>query len=49
MEILQEQLDELIEKLKNPNEVKERLEQLISVYPFNKFELINLSLLTHIF
>ena len=39
MEILEEQLKQLIEELQNSDDLKEKLEQLISdIYPFNRFE-----------
>lgn len=39
MEILEKQLEILVEELENSDEMKERLEQLVSdIYPFNRFE-----------
>lgn len=39
MEILEKQLKILVEELENSDEMKERLEQLVSdIYPFNRFE-----------
>ena len=40
MEKLREQLDELVAQLENADELRERLEKLVSVYPFNEFEFI---------
>jgi hypothetical protein len=37
MEILKQQLDELIAELENETQLKERLENLVSVCPFNEF------------
>ena len=45
MEILRRQLDELITELENETQLKERLEHLVSVYPFNEFEYIIATLL----
>lgn len=45
MEKLQAELDQLLSELGNVDEVKARLETLISVYPFNEFELIISNLL----
>jgi hypothetical protein len=45
MEILRRQLDELIAKLENETQLKETLENLVSVYPFNEFEYIIATLL----
>src|SRR5437764_10865910 len=38
MEKLQEELDRLLSQLNDSEEVKARLETLISVYPFNEYE-----------
>lgn len=38
MEKLRAELNALLSKLKNAKDVKERLENLISVYPFNEYE-----------
>ncbi len=38
MEHLQEQLDSLLAQLPNELEVRNRLESLVSVYPFNEYE-----------
>lgn len=45
MEKLTTELDRLIGELQNPNEFRERLENLISVYPFNEYEYIISTLL----
>jgi hypothetical protein len=45
MEILKQQLDGLIAELENETQLKERLENLVSVYPFNEFEYIIATLL----
>ena len=38
MEQLRAQLDELLNRLEQPDDVRSRLDELISVYPFNEFE-----------
>ena len=38
MEHLQEELDALLKRLPNEQEVRDRLDSLVSVYPFNEFE-----------
>lgn len=40
MEKLREQLNELVSKLENAEELRGKLDELISVYPFNEFEFI---------
>ena len=45
MEHLQEELDSLLAKLPNEKEVRDRLESLVSVYPFNEYEYIISTLL----
>jgi len=40
MEKLREQLDEFVAQLENADELRERLEELVSVYPFNEFEFV---------
>ncbi len=40
MEDLQQQLDALIERLDDPKRFRARLEELVSVYPFNSYEYI---------
>ena len=45
MEHLQEQLDSLLAQLPNEQEVRDRLESLVSVYPFNEYEYIISTLL----
>jgi len=40
MEKLREQLDALISQLENADELREKLNELISVFPFNEFEFI---------
>jgi len=45
MEILRRQLDNLIAELENQTQLKERLENLVSVYPFNEFEYVIATLL----
>ena len=40
MEHLQQQLNELIERLPDPKGLHARLENLVSVYPFNEYEYI---------
>ena len=45
MEILRRQLDELIAELGNETQLREKLENLVSVYPFNEFEYIIATLL----
>jgi len=38
MEVLKRQLEDLIAELENQTQLRERLENLVSVYPFNEFE-----------
>jgi hypothetical protein len=45
MEILRRQLDRLVAELENETQLKERLEDLVSVYPFNEFEYLIATLL----
>ena len=45
MEKLQAELDRLISQLENAEEVKSRVETLISVYPFNEYEYVISTLL----
>ena len=45
MEHLQEELDSLLAQLPNQQEVRDRLESLVSVYPFNEYEYIISTLL----
>ena len=45
MEHLQEQLDLLLAQLPNEQEVRDRLESLVSAYPFNEYEYIISTLL----
>lgn len=45
MEHLQEELDLLLAQLPNESEVRDRLESLVSVYPFNEYEYIISTLL----
>lgn len=45
MEQLQEELDSLLSQLPNEQEVRDRLESLVSVYPFNEYEYIISTLL----
>ena len=45
MEHLQEELDSLLAQLPNEQEVRDRLESLVSVYPFNEYEYIISTLL----
>ncbi len=45
MEHLQEELDSLLAQIPNPQEVRDRLESLVSVYPFNEYEYIISTLL----
>lgn len=45
MEKLKADLDKLIDKLDNPSDFRESLENLISVYPFNEYEYIISTLL----
>jgi hypothetical protein len=40
MEKLQAELDELLSQLTNADEIRQRLEDLVSVYPFNRYEYI---------
>lgn len=47
MEKLTEQLDELIKRLENYKTLKDDLEHLRSVYPFNKYEYIISTLFAH--
>ncbi len=45
MEHLREELDSLLSQLPNEQEVRDRLESLVSVYPFNEYEYIISTLL----
>ncbi len=45
MEHLQEELDALLRRLPNEQEVRDRLDSLVSVYPFNEYEYIISTLL----
>lgn len=45
MEHLQAELDALLERLPNASEIREHLESLVSVYPFNEYEFIISNLL----
>lgn len=45
MEHLQEELDRLLRKLPNEQDVRARLETLVSVYPFNEYEYLISNLL----
>lgn len=45
METLRRKLDELIAKLGNEGQLEERLENLVSMYPFNEFDYIIATLL----
>ena len=45
MEHLQEELDALLSQLPNEQEVRDRLDSLVSVYPFNEYEYIISTLL----
>ncbi len=45
MEKLRKQLDGLISRLENEEDLRQRLENLVSVYPFNEFEYIISTLL----
>ncbi|MYH01185.1 MAG: hypothetical protein F4142_01070 [Nitrospira sp. SB0675_bin_23] len=45
MEHLQKELDGLLAKLPNEMEIRERIETLVSVYPFNEYEYIISNLL----
>lgn len=45
MHQLKKQLDELIQRLEDQDELKTRLENLVSVYPFNEYEFIISTLL----
>ncbi len=47
MELLNSQLDALIERLENSQNFKEDLENLRSIYPFNKYEYIISNLFAH--
>jgi len=40
MEHLQEQLDALLQQLPDADAMRERLDNLVSVYPFNEYEYI---------
>ncbi len=40
MEHLQEELDSLLSQLPNEQEVRDCLDSLVSVYPFNEYEYI---------
>lgn len=40
MEQLRAQLDELLNRLENADEMRSRLDDLISIYPFNEFEYV---------
>jgi hypothetical protein len=40
MEKLKEQLNQLIERLENSKDLREKLKGLLSIYPFNEFEFI---------
>lgn len=46
MEKLTAQLDKLIEKLENSKNFREELEQLVSIYPFSRYEYIISTLLS---
>lgn len=46
MEHLTRELDDLLKKLKNEAEVREQLQNLVSIYPFNKYEYIISNLLS---
>jgi len=45
MEKLQAELDQLLDRLKDADEIKARIETLISVYPFNEYEFMISTLL----
>lgn len=45
MEHLQEELDALLSQLPNEQEVRDRLDSLVSVYPFNEYEYVISTLL----
>ena len=45
MEYLQEQLDSLLAQLPNEDEIRDRINSLVSVYPFNEYEYIISTLL----
>jgi len=45
METLRQQLDRLVAELENETQLRERLANLVSVYPFNEFEYIIATLL----
>ena len=45
MEYLQEQLDSLLAQLLNEDEIRDRINSLVSVYPFNEYEYIISTLL----
>ena len=38
MEHLQEELESLLRKVSDEKEIRERIESLVSVYPFNDYE-----------
>ena len=40
MEKLKAQLDELLNRLENPREVRTKLRELVSIYPFSEYEYI---------
>jgi len=40
MEDLQTRLDELIDRLDDPAELRAKMESLVSIYPFNRFEYV---------
>lgn len=40
MDKLREQLDELLNRLENSDEIRANLESLVSIYPFNRFEYV---------
>lgn len=45
MEKLKEQLDDLVSRLENESELRQRLGDLFSVFPFNEYEYIISTLL----
>jgi len=45
MEHLQQELDQFLKQLPNQQEVRDRLDALVSVYPFNEYEYIISTLL----
>lgn len=45
MEHLQKELDGLLAQLPNEMEIRERLDTLVSVYPFNEYECVISNLL----